>query len=273
MRLQARDIQLFQHLHTYQFMTVDHLKRRVFLKSQHPSIIRRRLRKLEYGGYIGIRHLYDGRGKQTGNVYFLRPPAYDHLDIAYRRRSIPKDMFLHHTLSITTVQMQMEDHLQKHKEIELVQFQTERDTYMKNNKPVKVIFDKITTTGGKRVGITPDAVMTLRHRKEKYKVTYFIECDRSSETIRQLKKKFDQYAAYSEHPNRFIKKYGCTIPKFLVLFITTNEKRIAAVQRNFSMHKGMDLFLLTATYSLEQAKDLYADIWERRNNENFALFE
>ena len=272
MHLQPRDIELFKCLNKFRFLALPHAQKLVFVGVNDPSVIRRRLRKLQNAGFLGAVALHDKKGVPTGKVYFLKEPAYEHLDGDFTRRSLPKEFFLAHTVDLVTVQIKIEDWFAGHDRFALAGFRTESHMKTVDGKQVRAIHDKITVEGNE-IRIRPDAAFVLQHRTKETKILHFIENDRGTESRRQLEPKFDSYRDYAQHPERFKKKYGVTFDRFAVLFITTSERRIERIQKWFGGHGGFSRFLFTTMDKLKAAPGPTAPIWTREPKENIGLIK
>ena len=266
MHLQPRDIDLFEWLAKYRYLTLPHVRMLGFGASD--TIIRRRLRKLEHAGYIGAREFVTSEGRPK--YYFLRERAYEHLEGTYRRRRPPKPQFLLHTLDLVTIQIKTEQLFQDHELVRLAWFIPEWRTAVVDGKHVKAIHDKFTTSG-QVVAVRPDAAFALEHKAKEAKVLYLIERDRGTEGFRKIKAKLDDYADYARYPERFKSRFKVTLDKFVVLFITTTPKRVANIQQKHRHHAGFKRILLTTLDQFTATTGPSAPIWTREPGSEIGL--
>jgi len=271
MKIEERDKRIFSALHKYRFLYTRHIHDIVFT-DRYISIVRRRLRKLQDEGYIGAKQVFNKNGSLHSHVYYLKPPGYTVLGMEYKRRSFPQKT-MQHAMEIISVQIQFEK-AYKNKPFEyfIRNYQTERETVrLENGKAVKAIYDKFYS--GKLqsfVAVTPDIKFVLERKvgEENKRTVIFIEVDRGTENMAQIRKKIKSY--YEYHVNsakRFMKKFNVNDNRFVVLFITTTQKRITNINKALEMEHGLSLFVFTTFEEFYKTTDLTEDIWRRKNGE------
>ena len=121
--------------------------------------------------------LHNEAGKSIGYVYFLREPAYEHLDAEYKRRRLPKAQFLLHALDVVTIQVQLEAWFADHPSVKLIGFIPEWKTHqVRGGQRVQIVREQL-TVAGQDVVFKPDAAFVLEHPKGRK--LFYLEADRA----------------------------------------------------------------------------------------------
>lgn len=272
-----RDIKLLQAVHKYQFLTTKHVKDLIFT-DRHISICRRRLGKFVKNGYLGTLSLKNEKGLLQGNVYYLKPKSYTALNLEYSRKSHPKKL-LSHTVETISVNIHF-DKIYADKTIDYTfkEYQTERETnVLENGKQVFAIYDKFYSTGVQEyISIRPDSKFIFERlvNSSPKSTAIFIEIDRGTENLAQLRKKVKSYYEYfANSGKKFMKKFKVTESRFVVLFITTTQRRIDNILEGLKLEYGLDLFVFTTFEDFYKTEDMTEEIWRKKGGQKVGFLK
>ena len=284
--LQQRDIDLFESLAKYRYLTTTQLHNIIFT-GLSPTSIRRRLFKLYHNAYID--RLFTDNPQSTKPVgeacYFLDKDGYNVLvserdyDGAFQAKNKRvKAVFLNHTIAIIDFRLSIEKGLKNNKLAYLPENAWFSEYDMQDPMATKkrdkyIIYDEVYDSEiNRRVSLYPDSLFVLNGlgKYADYQALYFVEIDRGTESSKKILKKLRAYDLYLK--NKGFKKYA-DVNFFKVLFVTTSQKRIDALLENLQDNSGLDLFLFSHFEETKNNNVITDSIWLKPDGEVVSIIK
>ena len=273
--LQPRDQELLRAVYEYRFVHSDHILALVpgFEASQQVSLCRR-LNKLYRNGYLDrppqqlahykanekIAYALGDRGADALAQHY----GIDRGKISWRKKNMETgDLHIKHALMVSNFRVAMTLAIEKLPEVNLLFWKLSL---------VKELLDHISVEGEpKPISINPDSFFGLFNgKKEKPKLFYFLEMDRSSMTHDRFLKKLKGYYYYWLH-KKCSEQYG--IKYFRVLTVTKSierAKNLRELSRQVDDGRGWPGFLFTAEemYDVKDPQSVLKKIWQTPADEH-----
>lgn len=274
MKIQERDILLFEALFRYQFLTTGMIKELIFNDS-NKSVTYRRLKKLILNNFLGNLLLKNRYGLLEEKVFYLKEKSYEYLGEVYKKKSHPKKM-LGHTIEIIRTQIHFEKALNFHNHFFIRDFKNEREfTINENGQRFRAIYDRFfLQRTQEQITVTPDIAIVFEVKESSDTFLIFLEIDKGTENSFQIRQKLKKYYEYLHNSGKkFKKKFNVTSNNFRIYFLTTSTKRINHLLTTFKLEYGLELFRFATYEDFYKTKDLTEKIWFKNTGENVSLFK
>lgn len=271
--VQERDIDLLAALGKYRYLTTSNIQKLIFADKAKNALIRR-LTKLYHTGFIDRLFTENLKSNAPGEAcYFLDRPGYELIvsERGFEGRFQPKNklvtpLFLNHTLAIIDFRIRLEASLVDNPVAYLpddawISEYDMADPYATKKKDKFIIYDEIYDPVSRtNLSFYPDALFVLhgKGQYDNYRSLYFLEIDRGTESSMKIKQKLRSY--YLFRANNTFTKYA-PVKSFIVLFVTTTQKRISALKDGLKDDPGLKCFLFTDLELIGTSNVVSAPIW------------
>lgn len=277
-RLTTRDLEIIRSVNQFRFLKPSQLQRLLFPETKQIRSVQRRLTGLFDHQYLNrIVPPLPIEGGAMEMVYYLGENGIallEKLDVQtapYSRNADVKSIFLDHTFEIGDFQLALTLALKNHPKTELVRFipdyalNTRVDTATGGER--YYLRDRVSEGQGRPVYIVyPDALIVLGGIGEyqKYQSLYFLEVDRSTESLDRIKEKVTGYKLY--HRQGIHKRFG-EFKDFTVLFQAKSQARINNIRKHLVEVAGAELFWYTTRNQVTPETITLAPIWQNQAGE------
>jgi hypothetical protein len=256
LQLTERDLDVFETLYDYRWVTTEHL---VPLHYNSKDAAYKRLRRLYDHTYIKREPQGDALSMMNKDMlYRLDRRGAEALQLHRQRATdwktphLPKSLFMQHLFEINTVRVAIDDHCRRHPDMfTLVRW---LDDATLSADYAKVL--TATGSGLKRVPIRPDGYFQLQTPSGKSDC--FLELDRGTMTIERFNDKLHGYLAYMTRgfPEQFGGKY------FRILTVTLSATRADHLYQAASQITQDIYCWFTTLDQVSSATVLTAPIWQ-----------
>ena len=283
-KLNKNDRMLIASIAEHRMLTVSQI---AAIQQKMKQVVRRRLRVLEYEGFIASTSR--GFGRKAGRREKVVILTEKSIDLLYAegvdRKAIPGDRF-------APVRIWHQDHqlllnwFRIHgKQIERVipqlsvQFLSSTSPFLERDQYDRpLVFEHLSIEGlqDKSRGFTPDAVFSITHSEKKKALLFFLEVDMGTESIaspkrdpRDLRQKVINYQRYFQcgRYKRYQKLFHSKFSGFRLLFITNSNQRFIALCRLVQEMPPSDFIWLTDQQRMF-THGLSAKIWAKSGKQD-----
>jgi len=277
MHLTERDHEIIRLVHRHRFLRSSHI---TTLIPGSPQQIVRRLQLLYHHGYLDRPRQqieYYHRGGSAKMVYALGNKGGATLkpELSTVVQSLPKGedhsigrVFLEHALLVSDVMVAIELACRTRN----IRFLTEDEIRREHGSTAgsRSFRWKVNVSGEITLGAIPDRVFALEREDEecrRHRCVFFLEADRGTRPVmRQNLAQTSFYRkllAYEASWAQGIPRSQFGFNRFRVLTVTTSAARVASLVDACSpLERGHRLFLFSDWNSVENAEDLFSQIWQ-----------
>lgn len=290
MQFQQNDIFILFYLQKYGFLTLRQIQKLLTEQPQHKETIARRLRILERCGYIkhfGYVRVAWGRAPkvfyltENGFEVLIENKIPENLLGRYKKRNKPQwSPVFRHRIELVDLFISLELSAKRFPNLEVERIFLE---YNRNAKNQSETADFIADKQHLEDKLIPDGAFILKNSQTQTASLYFMELDRSTETIisqiapnsagASLQDRMRKYEQYLLSRN-FAKKYAQwgAFEVFTLLFVTTSERRIDNIRAIPDLNPECNEYFYFNTYENSTA-DFFCRSWKKRdsNLETFAI--
>lgn len=271
--LMERDFEILKALNEYRYLSTSQVYRLLFSDNTTIQSTRRRLRYLFGSKYIGKIAPYVQVGQSGGEMaYHINRngiKVLGELGIASKSPSKinkVKHLFLQHALDLSDFRVHLTKALISFPEVHLEQFipDFERKAQYSAQDGMRrysTYREVLHTTLRRPYVVYPDAVIILRSGSSKR--LYFLEIDRGTEGLEQIRTKLVGYNLFFK--KRLFQEYG-EFTHFHILFQTNSKKRMNNIHHAILDQEGSQMVRVTHREKVTDTSILTSNIWLNHEN-------
>jgi hypothetical protein len=275
------DITLLVALARYYVLTREQLQRLCFPEHSGGRTTRKRLGKLQHGGYVQKHRIPVLLPEQNGAapIYYLTRSGAEllaawHEDERYLASNTqqPRGDQLNHWVAVNETRIVIEQAITGQQEVTLDGWINEWEVVDKDAAPGKQFTLHTQFSSDPPLSCSPDAafLLSLRgHRK-----VFYVEQDRGTSSPRQIGQRktrgYSELAERQAHRRHFPE---ATVDVFGVLFVTTTRYRCREVTKCLLSRPRPDLWLCCDQHEMTPSTFLTGPIWWNTNGEQVSLLK
>lgn len=287
-RVTERDIAILQAVNRYRYLRTGQVKRLLFAGNTTKQSVLKRLRCLSDPAYAYLQKIqpYVQVGRTPpetayflgrAGIELLKAQGDKVLSYAHGNSGRVKHHFLEHALELSEFRVNLELALRQAPSVALQRFTADFELKEQSAKGMGLkgykLYHTVEDAPSRRsFEVYPDALIILRGTGEHESVQrlYFLEVDRGTERLEQLREKILGYHYFQQQG--VFRKYGrFQQDRFRVLLQTASPKRAANIRAALQGSDGEDLVLIAAAEQVREETIIKEPIWERVNGRRFSL--
>lgn len=271
-RFTERDFEVIEWVNKCGYLLVWMIKFLVFPNTSDNQVCRRRLKYLYHAGYLSRVQAVLPKGRGAGEMaYCLGNKSVELLEaegiqvLSYSRNSRLKHAFLNHALSVALFRIYLELGLKEMPQVNLrrviMDFEIKSFPLEKGGKKEYRLFNKLIHPNNKKPYICYPDIFFILEGTGKYKdmkMGYCVECDRGSMSLKRIiREKITGYDLFKS-TGKYTK---WAIENFMVLFVTSSEKRVMNLRDEMVGQAGSEFTWITDHTKVNPKSIFNEPIW------------